>query len=93
MDNYVIQHFRIAFGNRIVAHMKKFVPVFVACGGTEVDGVDYFIAKKILRKFESLNLAYIRDEVDAYISYLNDHFGYENMTESKEYLERLKKFM
>ena len=24
MDNYVIQHFRIAFGNRIVSHMKKF---------------------------------------------------------------------
>ena len=23
MDNYVIKHFRIAFGNRIVAHMKK----------------------------------------------------------------------
>jgi hypothetical protein len=32
MDDYVIQHFRIAFGNRIVSHMKKFVPVFVACG-------------------------------------------------------------
>ena len=46
---------------------------------------------KILRKFESLNLAYIRDEVDGYIQYLNDHFGEENMTESKEYLERLKK--
>lgn len=29
MDNYVIKHFRIAFGNRIVAHMKKFVPVYV----------------------------------------------------------------
>lgn len=23
MDNYVIQHFRIAFGNRIVAQMKN----------------------------------------------------------------------
>ena len=47
MDNYVIKHFRIAFGNRIVAHMKKFVPVYVACGGDEVSGVDYFIARKI----------------------------------------------
>ena len=42
MDDYVIQHFRIAFGNRIVAHMKKFVPVYVACGGDEIDGfVDF----------------------------------------------------
>ena len=42
MDDYVIKHFRIAFGNRIVAHMKKFVPVFVACGGTETDGRESF---------------------------------------------------
>ena len=34
MDDYVIKHFRIAFGNRIVAHMKKFVPVYKAAGGT-----------------------------------------------------------
>ncbi len=50
MDDYVIKHFRIAFGNRIVKQMNDFVPVYVECGGEEVDGVDYFIARKILRK-------------------------------------------
>jgi len=91
MDNYVIEHFRLAFGNRIVKQLKEFVPAYVGCGGTEIDGLDYVLCNKILRKFESLNLAYIRDEVDGYIEYLNEHFGRENMTESKEYLERLKK--
>ena len=91
MDNYVIKHFRIAFGNRIVAHMKKFVPVFVACVGTEVDGVDYFIARKILRKFEQLNVAYIRDEIDGFVKFLNDEFGEGKMAECIEYLLRLKK--
>lgn len=91
MDNYVIEHFRLAFGNRIVKQLREFVPVYVACGGTEIDGLDYVLCNKILRKFESLNLAYIRDEVDDYIQYLNDHFGEENMTECKEYLTRLKK--
>ena len=91
MDNYVIQHFRIAFGNRIVAHMKKFVPVFVACGGTEIDGVDYFVAKKILRKFEQLNIAYIKDEIDPYIDFLDRTFGKNQMKECIEYLLRLKK--
>ncbi len=91
MDNYVIKHFRIAFGNRIVAHMKKFVPVFVACGGTEVEGVDYFIARKILRKFEQLNVAYIRDEIDGFVKFLNDEFGEGKMAECIEYLLRLKK--
>ena len=91
MDDYVIQHFRIAFGNRIVSHMKKFVPVFVACGGDEVAGVDYFIAKKILRKFEQLNIAYIRDEIDPYIDFLDKTFGKNKMKECIEYLLRLKK--
>ena len=91
MDNYVIKHFRIAFGNRIVAHMKKFVPVYVACGGDEVSGIDYFIARKILRKFEQLNLAYIRDEIDGYIEFLDKTFGQDKMKECKEYLLRLKK--
>ena len=91
MDNYVIQHFRIAFGNRIVAHMKKFVPVFVACGGDEVDGIDYFIARKILRKFEQLNIAYIRDEIDGFVDFLNKEFGENKMHECIEYLLRLKK--
>lgn len=91
MDNYVIKHFKIAFGNRIVAHMKKFVPVYVECGGTEVGGVDYFMAKKVLRKFEQLNIAYIKNELDPFIDFLNKTFGKDKMKECIEYVSRLKK--
>lgn len=71
--------------------MKKFVPVYVACGGREVSGVDYFIARKILRKFEQLNIAYIRDEIDGFVKFLNDTFGENEMKECIEYVLRLKK--
>jgi len=91
MDNYVIQHFRIAFGNRIVMQMKKFVPTYVACGGDEISGVDYFIARKILRKFEQLNVSYIRDEIDGFVDFLNKEFGEGKMKECIEYVQRLKK--
>ena len=93
MDDYVIKHFRIAFGNRIVKQMKDFVATYVACGGTEVDGVDYYIARKILRKFEQLNLAYIRDEIDPFIDFLDKSFGKEHFNECKDYLTRLKKLV
>ena len=91
LDDYVIHHFRIAFGNRIMKQLKDFVPVYVACGGDEVSGIDYFLAKKVLRKFEQLNLILIRDEIDGFIKYLNKEFGNGNMKECIELLERLKK--
>lgn len=93
MDDYVIKHFRIAFGNRIVKQMKDFVATYVECGGEEVDGVDYYIARKILRKFEQLNLAYIRDEIDGFIEFLDKNFGKDHFNECKQYLLRLKKMV
>lgn len=91
LDQYLIQHFRLTFGNRILRQIKAFVPCYVACGGTEIDGIDFMFAKKILRKFESLGLGFIRDELDGLIIYLNNAFGEENFGMSKEYLLRLKK--
>ena len=93
MDKYVIEHFRIAFGNRIVKQLKEFVPVYVACGGTEIDGIDYIISHKILRKFEQLNLSFIRDEIPDFLKYLDKEFGKENMQECKDYLNRLIKLI
>lgn len=91
MDEYVIKHFRIAFGNRIMKQMKQFVPVYVACGGKEVEAIDYFVTKKIFRKFEQLNISFIRDEIDPFINYLNKEFGQGVMKEAISYLEYLKK--
>lgn len=91
LDKYLISHFRITFGNRILRQMKEFVPCYIACGGTEIDGIDFMFAKKILRKFESLGIGFIRDELDGLILYLDNAFGPENFKISKAYLMRLKK--
>ena len=94
LDDYVIEHFRLAFGNRIVKQLKEFVPSYCGCcGGIEglLDGLDYVLCNKIFRKFESLNLSYIRDEIDGLILYLSELFGEDEMQESKEYINRLKK--
>lgn len=91
MDDYVIEKFRLAFGNRIVKQLKEYVPAYVACGGEEIVAIDYIIAHKILRKFEQLNLAYIRNEIDGFISFLNQTFGENSMKECIAYLDRLKK--
>ncbi len=91
MDDYIINHFRIAFGNRIMKQLNTFVPVYVACGGKEVEAIDYFIAKKILRKFDQLSVTFIRDEIDPFINYLNKKYGKGTMKECIYYLENIKK--
>lgn len=91
IDDYVIEHFRIAFGNRIMKQLKTFAPVYVACGGKEIEAIDYFIAKKILRKFDQLSVALIRDEIDPFINWLNKKFGKGVMKECIAYLTNLKK--
>ena len=93
LDQYIIEHFRISFGNRIMRQIEDFVPAYIACGGKEVDAIDYLIASKILRKFEQLNLAFIKNELDEFINYLNVSFGKENMSRCKDFVIRLKKSM
>ena len=91
LDLWVIEKLRVAFGNRIIKQMGLFVPVYVACGGDELDGIDYVLATKIFRKFESLNLAMLRDELKELCTYINKSFGRGKMNESIAYLERLQK--
>ena len=91
LDNYVIKKFRVAFGNRIMKQLKLFVPVYVACGGTVVEGIDHMLATKVFRKFESLNLSLIRDEIKGLINYLNTLFGKDTMKSCIEFLERLQR--
>ena len=93
LDQYIIEHFRISFGNRIMRQIEEFVPAYVACGGKEIDAIDYLISSKILRKFEQLNLAFIKNELDEFINYLNVSFGKENMNKCKDFIIRLKKSM
>jgi hypothetical protein len=93
LDDYVIEHFRLAFGNRIVKQLREFVPAYVGCGGTELEGLDYVLCKKVFRKFEGLNLSYIRDEIDGLCNYLDELFGRNTMAECKAYLYRLKRLI
>ncbi len=91
LDQYVIEHFRVAFGNRIMKQLHSFVPAYIDCGGTEVDGIDFILVKKVFRKFAALNPNSIRDEIEGLISLLDSYWGEDNFPQSKEFLKRLRK--
>lgn len=91
MNGYLINNFRLAFGNRIMKQLGEFVPCFIACGGTEIQAVDFIVAKKVLRKFESLSLGFMKDELNKFNTYLDHTFGKDQMPICKDYIEYLKK--
>ena len=91
LDEYMIKVFHITFGNRIMKQIKTYIPVYVACGGEELEALDDILAKKVLRKLETQNPVYIRSVVDGFCEYLDDLFGRDKMKLCKEYVQRLKK--
>ena len=91
LNDYLIKNFRLAFGNSIMKQIGDYVPCFIACGGTELQAIDFMIAKKVLRKFESLSLGFMKDELTRFNTYLDKLFGKNTMVICKEYVERLKK--
>lgn len=90
LDSYLVTRFKLSFGNRIMKQMYDFIPVYVACGGTELDAMDYIVARKVLKKFESMNVSFVRDEITGLINYIEKTFGKAGMEDSKSYLRRIQ---
>ncbi|MGM9637033.1 MAG: McrB family protein [Eubacteriales bacterium] len=79
LDAYLIGHLGITFGNRIMSQIEGFIPVYLACGGREMDGVDQIIARKVLRKLENQNPVYVRTEAKGLEDCLDNLFGEDGL--------------
>ena len=74
-DKYLSEIFQVTFGNRIRRQIEKYVPIYIACGGTEEEALDDILAKKVLRKLESQNPIYIKAKADDLINKMSEIFG------------------
>ncbi len=91
LDSFVISKFKLAFGNRILKQLTTFIPNYVACGGTELEGLDFIFATKILKKFEALNLSFLKEELKQLESEIDHLFGRGTFVESKRTIEDMIK--
>ena len=91
LDKYLIEHFHITFGNRIMKQIKTYIPVYVACGGRELDALDDILAKKVIRKLETQNPIYLRNSSEGLIAFIDELFGADNMSLCKELIHRLQR--
>ena len=88
LDKYLIEKFRITFGNRIMKQLVGYVPVYVACGGKETDAIDDILSKKVFRKLDSQNPVYVKSMAEDVCDYLDELFGKDAMPLCKEYIRR-----
>jgi len=91
LDNFVIKKFRLAFGNRILKQLESFIPIFVGCGGTEVDGFDFIFTNKVLKKFEALNIAFLKDQLKELDVQLDKLYGKGTFPMAHTYIDNLLK--
>lgn len=91
LDAYMIDKFKITFGNRIMKQIRQYIPVYLACGGDELDALDDILSKKVFRKLEAQNPIYVRNSVQELCNYLDELFGYDRMKLCKDYLRRFER--
>jgi MoxR-like ATPase len=90
LDQYLKSQFNITFGNRIRRQIESYVPVYIACGGTELQALDDILSKKVLRKLDSQNPVYVKNKANELIAKFYDIFGNDTMSEC---VSAIKKFV
>ena len=91
LDEYLIENFSITFGNRIMKQIKTYIPVYVACGGEELEALDDILSKKVMRKLEMQNPVYVRNAAEGFCNRLDELFGQDKMRLCKAVIHRLEK--
>jgi len=91
LDKYLIEHFHITFGNRIMKQIRTYIPVYVCCGGDELAALDDILAKKVIRKLETQNPIYLRNSAEGLLSFIDELFGADRMPLCKEHIHRLQR--
>ncbi len=89
LDEYLIDKFHLTFGNRIMKQIRQYIPIYLCCGGEELDALDDILARKIFRKLESQNPIYVRSEADNLLNFIEELFGSDNMKESIDIINKI----
>lgn len=94
IDDLLKEKLEITFGNRIKMQIKNFIPVYVACGGTKLEALDYIFAHKVLRKLENRFESYVAKILEEVNDFIISTYGEDNFVESrrviKDKIEKLK---
>ncbi len=86
VDEALANGLQISFGNRILHQILSFVPVYVACGGTEEEALDAVLARKVLRKLDYKDVSRYKKELETFSAFLYELFEGCEMRECRKVL-------
>ena len=91
LTDFVLDAFDVNFGNRILNQIVRFVPVYVACGGTSAKALDLMFSRKVLRKLEGKFDDGIKANLVKLEKLVLDEYGKTEFSSTLETIARLKR--
>lgn len=87
--NRAYEDFELTFGNRVYHQIELFVPVFVACGGTKEEALDFMFAEKIANKLEGRYEDFVKDALISLREEIDKNYGKNGFPLTRERLAHL----
>lgn len=91
VTDYVYEALDVTFGNRIMHQIEQFVPVFIACGGTKEDALDFLFARKVLAKIQGRYEDYVKVSLLNLEKLIIKQYGNKSFKDSKQLIASIIK--
>ena len=89
LTDFVYDTFDLTFGNRILRQIERFVPVYVACGGTKEEALDFLFARKVVAKLEGRFEEGVKQGLSDLRSLIRKTYGEGAFAETGHVIDRL----
>ena len=89
ITDYTYNVFELTFGNRILRQIQLFVPVFVACGGSKQDALDFMFARKVICKLEGRFDDYIKPGLIGLKELISKTYGENSFAQTNHMIDKL----
>lgn len=84
ITDFVYENLDLTFGNRIMSQIEQFVPVFIACGGTKEEALDFLFARKLLTKVQGRYEDYVKTSLLNLEKLMTKQYGSRTFKISKQ---------
>lgn len=89
ITDLIKEKFDITFGNRILNQIQNIVPVFMACGGSKEDALDFLLSRKVISKIEGRFEDYVKSALKELLALMKKTYGVNVLKRSEKTVESL----